>query len=220
VTLPEPFYEDAAVTLYHGDARELLPLFAERSFDAVVTDPVWPNAVSSLAGSERPGELFAEVAALAPRVAERLVVQLGCDSDPRFLSGVPEEMRFLRACSLEYACPHHKGRLLYTHDVAYVFGEWPKPKPGARVLPGKKVAVSSRDRVEGHPCPRAYEHVLWLAHWFGGGRTLDPFAGSGTTLVAAKALGKRAVGFEVDPAYCEIAGRRLAACQEPLGAMA
>jgi DNA modification methylase len=42
-----------------------------------------------------------------------------------------------------------------------------------------------------------------------GGLVLDPFAGSGTTLLAALAEGRRAVGIERSPDYCKIARRRL-----------
>lgn len=44
-----------------------------------------------------------------------------------------------------------------------------------------------------------------------GGVILDPFMGTGTTAVAAQRCGRDFVGFELNPAYCEIIARRLAA---------
>jgi site-specific DNA-methyltransferase (adenine-specific) len=41
-----------------------------------------------------------------------------------------------------------------------------------------------------------------------GGMVLDPFVGSGTTLVAARQLGFRALGIEIEESYCAIAGSR------------
>ena len=63
-----------------------------------------------------------------------------------------------------------------------------------------------------HPCPKPLKAWSWLLNKgsLPDELVLDPFMGSGTTLVAAKALGRRAIGVEIEEAYCELAVRRLA----------
>ena len=220
----KPYYEEDGVVIYHGDCREVLPNL--EAVDSVITDPVWPNSSPYLIGSERPAELFAEAAALFN--ARRVVVQLGCDSDPRFLYGLPARLPYFRTCWLEYACPSNKGRVLYTGDVAYAFGEPPPSVAGRRVIPGRAVSTKHdgvavrvhderRSRNWGklvedgsvHVAPRRFQHVQWLVRWFADGVVCDPFAGTGTTLDAAKRAGHRAIGIEIVEGFCEQMAERL-----------
>ncbi len=215
-----PYYSDSHVTLYHGDCREILPDISHG--DTCIVDPVWPNSV--FPSVENPAQLFAQAAALLS--VERLIVHLGCSSDPRFLAGVPSHLPFLRVCWLEYACPSYRGRILVGSDVAYAFGTPPSCRPGRRVLPGRCMAKKNdtKDWHTGrghgtsdgldysklpHPAPRRYEHVSWLVNVFANETIIDPFAGVGTTLLAAKSHGLKAIGIEREERYCEMAAQRL-----------
>jgi site-specific DNA-methyltransferase (adenine-specific) len=201
-----PYYQHNGITIYHADCREVLSSIDP--VDAVITDPVWPNVPAGIyAGADDPYGLFVDVARHFPRIAQRVVVQLGCNSDPRFLQAMPPEMPFLRACWLEYALPSRIGRVLYSGDVAYVYGNWPASRPGARVFPG--LAPKAQPHKNGHPTPRAYEHVRWLIGWYARGVVLDPFMGSGMTLRAAKEHGYPAIGCDVDERYCELAAKQM-----------
>lgn len=218
----KPYYDHAGITIYHGDCRELIGTIPA---EVILTDPVWPNSV--FPSVEDPGALLRESLAHASPAVQRVVIQLGCTSDPRFLSAVPERWKMFRTCWLEYGCASHIGRVLYTGDVAYVFGEPPPAKPGAMVLPGRCTAYRS-DGFRGtgrkvnkslqadkyaamaHPAPRNLTHVRWLVKWFGGvSGVLDPFAGSGTTGVACKHAGVPCTLIEIEERYCEVAAKRL-----------
>lgn len=202
------YYDRGGITIYHGDCREILPQLSE--VDRIITDPVWPNAATALIGAQQPYQLFAQVVPLLK--AKTLVVQLGCDSDPRFLSAISEAWPFLRVCWLEYVRPHYKGLIMYGSDVAYAFGLPPPRIEGQTVIPGRMIDASSDGKQSDHPTPRKLAHVKWLVKWFSreGETILDPFVGSGTTLVAARSAGRRAIGVEIEEKYCEIAVKRLA----------
>jgi site-specific DNA-methyltransferase (adenine-specific) len=82
---------------------------------------------------------------------------------------------------------------------------------------GGKPAVWTHFTAKGHarpdhPCPKPEPLMLELVEQFTdpGDVILDPFAGSGTTLYAAKRLGRRAIGCEVNERFAEIAAKRLA----------
>lgn len=210
-------------TLYCGDSREVLAEYS--AMDVVVTDPPW-DAAKGIAGAENPRLLFSQIVPLLA-AADRVVVQLGCDSDPVFLQPLAEQRPFLRTCWLEYACPTYKGRLLHTGDVAYAYGRWPTARKGAMVIPGRCISSKSdRDFIRGtrrpgkekggwehldHPMPRRLEHVKWLVNWFSGPDEIvvDPFLGSGTTAIACAALGRKFIGVEIEPRFFDLACERL-----------
>jgi site-specific DNA-methyltransferase (adenine-specific) len=104
----------------------------------------------------------------------------------------------------------YRGRLGHTGDVGYLFGAPPASRKGAHIIPGRMTDASNDGKQADHPCPRKVRHVEWLVQWWSepDDTVLDPFMGSGTTLLAAKNLGRRAIGIEIEERYCEDAARR------------
>ena len=80
------------------------------------------------------------------------------------------------------------------------------------------ITYEKADRPEGHPGPRSLKAARWLLSWWSdeGETILDPFMGSGTTLRAAKDLGRKAIGIEIEERYCELAAKRMAQTVMPL----
>lgn len=219
--LPKPYYEEPGIAIYHADCREILPFV---SAESLITDPVWPNCEHIFPGVDAPRLLRS---ALSVAKVRRAVIQLGCNSDPRFLSNVPYSLPFLRVCYLEYAVVGYLGRIMRDAEVAYVFGDAPDSKPGAQVMPGRvistrsngdkgwsnkartaEVVASAVARMQ-HPTKRLLQHVRWLCKWFSGKSAVDPFCGSGTTLLACKSLGVPVIGIEIEERYCAITVERL-----------
>lgn len=83
----KPYYSEAGIEIFCGDARELLSVMPQP--DTCITDPAWPNSVFN--GVSNPQQLFGETCERL--TSERLIVHLGCTSDPRFLMAVPARLR-------------------------------------------------------------------------------------------------------------------------------
>jgi modification methylase len=99
----------------------------------------------------------------------------------------------------------HRSTLPTDDFLALTLDLWPIPAESARRV--------------GHPAPFPVElpEQLIRLYTFADDLVLDPFMGSGSTLVAAARLGRRYVGYDLDPAYVELARARVAEADERLG---
>ena len=91
--------------------------------------------------------------------------------------------------------------LYYGRDPRAGSGQWPSGKQ-----------TTSHTGNTGHPCAKPFKFWKWLLAKGSSSEAdivIDPFVGSGTTLRAAKDLGRRAIGIEIEERYCEIAAKRL-----------
>lgn len=188
-----PYYSEGGITIYHVDCREILP---EVSAEAVVTDP--PYGVG-FAGWD--GEVPLWWLDLA-RACSPMVV---FTTAPTTLWDYPRPDWVL--CS---ARPGSTSRSAFggfnhwTPVLVYGKGAW---SPDIHTQPDCVRVVQNRGL--DHPCPKSLSLMTWLVRGTTG-RVVDPFLGSGTTLEAAKNLGREAIGIEIEERYCEIAAKRLA----------
>lgn len=199
-----PYYQDGLVTIYHGDCRAVLPGLTA---DAVFADP--PYGAGKAAWDDRVPTGWLE---LVPDVAPVFAI-------------TPGQMNILRI-------PDPIGDLSYRWTLAAVianatvrgalgFGNWIPILLYARdgvSLYGPRQdtkTFSIRGDMPKHPSPKPLAVMDWVLSCLPGESVIDPFMGSGTTLVAAKRHGRHAIGIEIDEGYCEVAALRCS--QEVLG---
>ena len=212
VAEPTPFHDRGGIRIYNTDCRRLVQSI---SANVVMTDPVWPTAPEGLfEGADDPQGLLADTLRRLSPTVQRLVIVLRTDCDPRFLLAVPERWGFFGVHILPYVLPSFQGRRMIGTELAYSFGDPIPSSKGGRIIPtmGPKAQPVVRSGEAFHPSRRSLVHMKWLVRWFStpDETILDPFCGSGTTLRAAKEMGRRAVGIEIDSRWCQQAVEGLA----------
>jgi hypothetical protein len=191
-----PYYDEDGITIYHGDCREVLPGLA---FDSVVTDPPYY-------GREDLFDTAAVAEAMQAIAARPAFIFWPAIGD--YPLGVPDAVHVWHK-----AIPIHPRSEIgnaaghqYERILAYGLGAKCEVFRVAAIMPN---FAACRLELTEHPTQKPVDLVRRLV-----ARTedtvLDPFAGSGTTLRAAKDLGRKAIGIELSEAYCEIAAKRLA----------
>ena len=217
--LPEPYYSDDLVTLYHGDCRELTDwLFA----DALVTDP--PYGIDYRSNAVRVEGNPRSIEGDKDTEARDWVVDMWLDTRREDLGHAtaalvfgtwriprPAETRQVLIWDTKGALGMGAMDLPWkpSHQEIYVLGKGFAGRRDSDVLTYAPVqAMASLGRL--HPHEKPIGLMQALVDKCPGDVIADPFAGSGSTLVAAKQIGRRAIGVEMDERYCEIAAKRLA----------
>jgi site-specific DNA-methyltransferase (adenine-specific) len=208
----KPYFETDLVKLYHGDALEVTEWLAA---DVLVTDPPYGMAYKSgmdrgtrtkwhekLKGDDSP-EIRDNVLALWPANKAALVFGTW-----RVL--MPENTRQVviwdkTPCGFmgDLAVPFGPA-----HEEIYVIGKdgWAGSREPS-IIRAKMLMSGDLERPD-HPTPKPIGLMEKLISKTTG-VIADPFAGSGTTLIAARNLGRQAIGVEIEERYCELITKRL-----------
>ncbi len=212
----KPYYDHGGITIYHADCREIIEGI---NFDAIITDPPY-------------GVFLGEVGTGQEILKKQTGYSLFQDSVD-YLRGVciPALTDALRKSKRGAVFCGNRNLWLYppAEEVGCWFvpaatsrGKWgfncanlilyygKDPMAGLGSTANSKMLQISSDNVD-HPCPKPMKIVSWLVSKASAIQDiiLDPFMGSGTTLRAAKDLGRKAIGIEIEEKYCEIAAKRL-----------
>ncbi len=215
-----PYFDAGGITVYHGDCLQILPALPPASVDFVLTDPPylvnykgrWGGGRRTLAGDRSPSWLrpaFAEVWRVM-KDNTFAVSFYGWPHADLFLSAW-KEIGFRPVSHLAFVKNvwgfgrFTRGR----HETAYLLA---RGRPAVPAWVTSDTIRWEREAHAWHPNQKPVASLIPLLWAFAppGGLVLDPFMGSGSTLRAAKDVGCRAVGIEVERRYCERAARRMA----------
>jgi site-specific DNA-methyltransferase (adenine-specific) len=217
-----PYYEDESVTLWHGDCREVT---AWLEADVLVTDPPYGRdwrSGSGMTNSEGRGlgskphggiandrDTTTRDAALAAW-GDRPAVVFG---DPLIPAPSNTRQALVYAKPLDAGIKGAHGGFRRDVEMIYLVGPWSVGVGGLSsvLTTGSLVAGPRGLSVRyGHPHAKPVDLLAALTSRAPAGVIADPFAGSGSTLLAARLLGRKAIGVELEERYCERAAERLA----------
>lgn len=215
---PTVFYEDEHVTLWHGDCRDVLPTLAP--VDVVVTDPPYGIGWRRAADPRRGSKAHAGIANDESTSTRDEVLELLADTPAvvfgSFYAPFPARLRQVLVWPKAADAGVVGATTGFRRDAEPVFlvGPWPTRRVAwSSVLPTGARSAHAEAAATGHPHTKPVAVMRTLIERCPGGIVLDPFAGSGSTLLAARELGRRAIGVEIDEGYCRAAAKRLAAGQ-------
>jgi len=202
--LIKPYYDHAGITIYHADCREVLPELPK--VDLVLTDP--PYGIGRDGQSEgtgghggRKGFDFLGWDRVRPgRDVFQLILKASTNhciwGGNYFSDYLPGSMGWI---------VWDKGQRINQSDGELAYTSRNK---ALRIIEINRAELL-RDGTS-HPTQKPLKLMKYCIGLFDvNGAILDPFMGSGTTLRAAKDLGRKAIGIELEEKYCEIAAKRL-----------
>ncbi len=186
----KPYYDHAGIQIYHGDCREILSATCF-AVDLVVTDPPYPDY-----HVERFGYSDDLLMTIDPILCRQFIFWSAKAMFPLSYTAIHIWDK-QTGCGSEYERIFERNG----HQNWKMFRQY---------LMNSTIAASyTGDSFTGHPSQKPKHLITTILVYAGGRCILDPFMGSGTTLRAAKDLGRKAIGIEIEERYCEIAARRL-----------
>ena len=209
----EPYYTDDHVTIYHGNSLEILPTL---QYDAMVTDPPYGIAWKGNGyNGARPHDGIANDDTTDARDA----ALRSCGNRPAIVFG---SVYCAPPANARHVAVWHKppdsgvigAQIGLRRDIeaVYFLGKFDnRPVHRSSVFQSTLSAIGSHTQRYGHPHAKPVDLMRSLLELLPDDFVIvDPFMGSGTTLRAAKDLGRKAIGIELEERYCEVAARRMA----------
>ena len=214
MSLPKPYYEEPGITIYHGNCRDILPHL--KPVDLVLTDPPYGIGFEYFSYDDTIENLRGIIAILDELKFKTARMAVFCSIKNLFEFPKPDwiiSYAWVNTATYgQLGCNQWTPVLFYGKDLAgfgsingIIKSDLLYFKDGGGVGFG-------RDEIEKqHTCPKPLKVMKRFVGRFSneGETILDPFMGSGTTLRAAKDLGRKAIGIEIEAKYVKIAIKRL-----------